>query len=544
MAPKSQRSRGCAQCRERRVKCDETPEFCNECRRLGLACSGPSFGAIVIDMTERSKTRGRKKKESTRAAVTIRGKADNDTAQAPKTTLPRIELHRKTKAVDMPVPNPMFPVERRYTEDVERAVTAIRYQYRPPTFYQPTKVHPEALDNAFLSHYVQLNSGTKSYSPEIQWLSHLPRIHANATKPAVKLSLRAVSMAFYAKLHHDPSILIDSWRWYTVGLSAQRQSISRIKGDQIPEESEVLVPLILALYETYCGTTATGAMIHLAAAARLMNMRGPHNCKTGIIWPLFKGIRNAEARRGIVFGKTSIYASPEWMTIPFIGMPRDAHQQLADIELMIPVAMQKLQFEGSLRSFFSTPLAPGIDVEPCRELTNKLMADLVNWAAMYPNLTQITKDSKDVYEVGDRSGHGLDISNEALATAPLPDTFIALLASNYVSTKLILNMMLYKMGTQALPLMPPAAAAEHFDIATHCAKAILRGFSNMEKAQTAGFDLLRSISPLITVISAGPGVEQFREAGEMLQRLAMRIGGLQSILQSHFPSPSQSKQVL
>jgi hypothetical protein len=194
-------------------------------------------------MTERvTKPRGRKKKETTRAAVTIRQKTTPDSDDSKSVVLPSIKLERKSSAVDMPLPNPMFPVERRYTEDVERAVTAIRYQYRPPTFYQPTKVNPEALDNAFLAHYVQLNSGSKTYSPEIQWLNHLPRIHAHATKPAVKLSLRAVSMAFFAKQHHDPSILLDSWRWYSVSLNAQRQSIAKLKGDDIPEEGEVLVP--------------------------------------------------------------------------------------------------------------------------------------------------------------------------------------------------------------------------------------------------------------------------------------------------------------
>jgi hypothetical protein len=230
------------------------------------------------------------------------------------------------------------------------------------------------------------------------------------------------------------------------------------------------------------------------------------------------------------------------MSIPFIGMPRDAHQQLADIELVIPVAMQKLQFEGTLREFFATPIGFHVDVEPCRELTSKLMADLANWAAMYPNLTQISKDSENVYEVGNRSGQGLDIANKNSSNPPLPDTFIALLASNYVSTKLILNMMLYKMGTQALPLLPSATTLEYFDIATQCAKGILRGFSNMEKAQTAGFDLLRSISPLITVVCVGPGMEQFREAGEMVQRLGTRIGGLNSILEAHNMSPSKGKQ--
>jgi hypothetical protein len=246
-------------------------------------------------MTERvAKPRGRKKKETTRAVIAIHAKSSSSES-GQKLGL-AIQPGHKAAAVDMPVPSPLFPEDRRHPEDVERAVTAIRYQYRPPTFYQPAKVRPEALDAAFLAHYVQMNAGTKTYSPEIQWLNHLPRIHALATKPAVKLSLRAVSMAFYGKLHHDPTILIDSWRWYTVSLNAQRMSIARLKSNEIPEEGEVMVPLILALYEVYCGSTASGAMIHLSAAGKMMNMRGPANCKTGAIWPLFKGIRNAEVR--------------------------------------------------------------------------------------------------------------------------------------------------------------------------------------------------------------------------------------------------------
>jgi hypothetical protein len=249
-------------------------------------------------MTERAaKPRERKKKEAARSANVMRQKTGHMPDASQSTTLPRMQPHRKSSALDMPVPNPLFPTDRRYPVEVEQAVTAIRYQYRPPTYHQPANVHPDALDAAFLAHYVQLNKGTQTYSPEIQWLNHLPRIHASATKPAVKLSLRAVSMAFYAKLHHDPSILIDSWRWYSVSLSAQRLSLAKLKGDEVPEEGEVLVPLILALYEIYCGSTSAGAMIHLGAAARMMTMRGPNNCKAGAIWPLFKGIRNSDVRK-------------------------------------------------------------------------------------------------------------------------------------------------------------------------------------------------------------------------------------------------------
>ena len=203
----------------------------------------------------------------------------------------------RVSALDAPVSNPSSLNERGHTKDLERAITAIRYQHRPPTLYQPSRALPEAFDAAFLSHYVELNKGKRTYAPEIQWLVHLPRIHSNANRPAVRLSLRALSMAFYGKLHQDPSILVDSWRWYSVSLKAQRISISRLKPNSIPDEEEVLVPLILALYEVYVGATSSGSMAHIAAAAEIMNMRGPNNCKSGVIWPLFKGIRNSDVSR-------------------------------------------------------------------------------------------------------------------------------------------------------------------------------------------------------------------------------------------------------
>lgn len=251
----------------------------------------------------------------------------------------------------------------------------------------------------------------------------------------------------------------------------------------------------------------------------------------------------SQAHRSIVFGKPSIYSSPDWMTIPFIGMPRDAHQRLADIELMIPICIQRLEMEGSLRVFFETPIPPHIDVESCRELTGKLIDDLDDWAARYPNLTNISKDPNDHLEVAHRSGKGLDIANEDPSTPPLPDTFIALIASNYVSTKLILNMIMHKMDTQAStpPRSPASRTAGYFDEATRCAKAILRGAANVENAQTPGFDLLRSIAPLVTVVCAGPGEEQFRQSREMLRRWGSRISGLGSIMDAHILSSTPTK---
>jgi hypothetical protein len=163
-------------------QCDETPETCNQCRRLGLTCSGALQGSIVIDMTERvTKPRGRKKKETARATMVIRGNEDDQPSAAPRPILPQGKVAIKSSQPSSPSSNSTPPSATRDTDRVEQAIVAIRYQYRPPIMNQPSRVLPEALDTA--------------------------------RKPAVRLSLRAVSMAYFGKHHHDPSILVDSWRW-------------------------------------------------------------------------------------------------------------------------------------------------------------------------------------------------------------------------------------------------------------------------------------------------------------------------------------------
>lgn len=219
------------------------------------------------------------------------------------------------------------------------------------------------------------------------------------------------------------------------------------------------------------------------------------------------------------------------MTEPFVGMPRDAHQRLADIELMIPTAMESLGIEGSLRNFIRTPIPAHVDVEPCLQLTRELMNDLDKWAAKYPNLTQM-EESEDSHQIVNRSATGLDIAAEHFAAPPQPDAFIALIASNYTATKLLLNMMIYKVATQSTrPFSSPVTdPSKNFEEASRCAGAILQAAGVMERSKSPGFDLLRSLPPVISVLCVGPREQHSREAQAMLFRWAARIGGLKAVL--------------
>ncbi|KAI4606985.1 hypothetical protein J4E83_009740 [Alternaria metachromatica] len=426
-------------------------------------------------MTERvAKPRGRKKKETTRAALAVRGKDPTDDSQPsaiPRTILAQEETASTSTPIDQPSSSsyPSLPSESRDNEKIEQAIVAIRYQYRPPMLNQPSRILPEALDTAFLSHYIELNKGG-----------------------------------------------------------------TRLKNDAIPDEEEVLVPLIMSLYELYVGATATGAMSHIAAAAEIMNMRGPSNCGSGAIWPLFKGIRSSDAHKSVVFNRKSVYASPDWMTLPFIGKPRDAHQTLADIELIVPHCFAMLEIPGSMRVLFSTPIPSHVDVRPCKELACKLIRQLDDWAAVYPHLTNLSRSPRGTPV--ERGTSTLPKPNtrpgSPKSTTSSPNTFIALIASNYMADRLVLSMLMYKTHTESTAPIAPyeMPTPYYFDVATKATTDIIDAAAEIEQAQTPGFDLLRSIAPVMAVAFAAPTMELRKDAVDTMTRWARRIGGLGSII--------------
>ncbi|PVI00830.1 hypothetical protein DM02DRAFT_493388, partial [Periconia macrospinosa] len=378
--------------------------------------------------------------------------------------------------------------------DAEEAVATIRHQYKLPSYYRPAKIISEALDVAFITHFVQLNHGIRPYNPEIPWITHLPRLRQTAVKPALRLSIRAASMAFYATVHHDPAILVDSFRWYTMSLNCQRQSLDRLGVDVIPTEEEILVPIILSLYEVFAGTTTTSIWHHLSAAIRIIAMRGPQNCR-GVTFPMFKAMRVSDAHLSIVFNRPSVFASPEWMTIPFQGQLRNAHMLLVDILISIPECIGMVSmYVGNMRSFFASPFPPGINLCPAEQRAPRFLT---------PGTSVLT----------------------------LPESFVALSAATYEAIRLILCLLLDKISSEwsrspTMSVKSPASASpvsfgpslSHMDTAIASSKAILDISAHMESKHPVGFDFMRSVFPLVVVVCIAPREEEERLGRKMLER--------------------------
>ena len=156
-------------------------------------------------------------------------------------------------------------------------------------------------------------------------------------------------------------------------------------------------------------------------------MRGPHNCR-GVTFPMFKAMRVSDAHLAMVFNRPSVFASPAWMTIPFEGQIKNAHMLLADILLNIPgcIALcSTLETKtGNMRSFFTSPLPPGIDLSAYRIVQEALTNTLKHagparaWVAVrYAGddvEIEVENDGRSGAE-GDGAGHGLVGMRERVA---------------------------------------------------------------------------------------------------------------------------------
>ncbi|KAF2713421.1 hypothetical protein K504DRAFT_450120 [Pleomassaria siparia CBS 279.74] len=498
-------------------------------------------------MTDRvTKPRQRKKRETRTAAVVIREDAAVDAVvpiqDAPAPDTKPIVYKQERAETANPLQVVHYPRQRRAgveqpQRELENAIAAVRWHMTLPTMIQPSQAHN--LDVAFVSHFVQLNKGVRPYTPEIPWITHLPTFHTSATRTALKLSIRATAMAFYANIHGNPAIMVDSYRWYTMSLNAQRLSLSKMNSKSIPDDEEVLVPIVLGLYEVYAGTTPTNVFQHLTAATKIIEMRGPQNCSSGVAFTLFKAMRVSDAHKSMIFNIPSIFSTPQWMTVPFIIQSRNAHQYLADILLMIPGCIGLLGMGGSMNSFFSRPIPPHADLGPIRKRTTELMREVSKWAEESPHLTSVSHMPLVVtYDMAKQiNGAVVMSSGSNLPTVVLPETFVALTAATYHAVRLILILLQIKIfpgatkspSTPFGPHTPPQSpVSSSMSEAVESAKIVLDIALFLENTHPVGFDFMRSIFPLVVVAILGPGDEEKATAVAMMERWgeSKGVGGL------------------
>lgn len=196
----------------------------------------------------------------------------------------------------------------------------------PPTIESPQIIADQFLSN-FITFFARVSPRQVLFN---SWMTSLPDMLA-ARSIAVEKSIIAASMVFAGRDSGNTSIVVESYKWYGAGIAQQRKLLEDLQREKrVPTVEEICTPILLSFFEITCNTSPTGYFQHLMGAARLLEMRGPEDCSSGILHQLFLTVRIQLIHPAIVWRMPSIFASEAWLTIPFQGRPKSVFDRVID----------------------------------------------------------------------------------------------------------------------------------------------------------------------------------------------------------------------
>ncbi|KAK9448568.1 uncharacterized protein V1518DRAFT_417573 [Limtongia smithiae] len=284
-------SRGCANCKRRKVKCDETFPKCVRCTRMGFDCGGPSPGRIFKNITLQGAQTGtggtmRRIAAAAKELSTATGGRHAMAPRQPRTPRPqaaaRQSLEQATTATDqlrqcqtsstrMSMPWLLYEAElgnqlRRFTasstpdssssslspnddeDDIPRELVLFPeyelYNYCLSIFFQrfshrvtstlsgPLPFSPVNVSQASLSQrggtaFMFSQGIYEKISGETSWIDMLPQFVLATEPSSTTFAARALLLLHCALLFHDSEIEILATHWVTHALRYQKKIIQR-----------------------------------------------------------------------------------------------------------------------------------------------------------------------------------------------------------------------------------------------------------------------------------------------------------------------------
>lgn len=192
-------------------------------------------------------------------------------------------------------------------------VTTTGIQLQEPLLTVRQIFNVEIFDHMLVSQFVALQTHPQPNMPP-GWATRLLEFFSYSKQPALKYSIRAVSTAFYAVHNNDRAAHAEACRWYIRGLSSHQAHLSRSlsllettsPGEKsLPGVEEILIPIILCLFEVFACTSSAACYQHLSAACKMVEMRGPENCQRGPIHQLFCTMRVSDTSLSLECSSTA-----------------------------------------------------------------------------------------------------------------------------------------------------------------------------------------------------------------------------------------------
>jgi hypothetical protein len=96
-------------------------------------------------------------------------------------------------------------------------------------------------------------------------------------------------------LYRDLAAQKEAYRWYVASLNRFRKHLETqtekglVEGNPefVPDHEEILIPVFLGLFEAFTNATPAAVVQHVAAASKIVALRGPDNCNSGFYHQMF-----------------------------------------------------------------------------------------------------------------------------------------------------------------------------------------------------------------------------------------------------------------
>ncbi|MCJ1280405.1 hypothetical protein MMC21_008233 [Puttea exsequens] len=309
-------SAGCANCRKRKIKCDEVKPACSQCISTKRECPGyvARFDLILRDQTKAVRRKAQRKKSI---------------ANAPTTRLPspptsasseEIGISSSVWAVAGPHQSAFSIIKRAQSDDqIPRMFNDFPEQQAICAFFLDFVLLPRNPDS------VQGH------------LEHLIPLYKNTT-PESPLSLATSSVAL-AMSGNAPTRKGDQQLGRTIFGRALRKTSAAIRHPVDSRRDETLMAvLLLGLFEKITARDDTSksnmAKAHNSGAAALVMHRGHDNVKTNVAVGLLFSVRSQLVEHAIE-ESTSFKRCPDALSNIFKGLPQNAAARLTSATINI-----------------------------------------------------------------------------------------------------------------------------------------------------------------------------------------------------------------
>lgn len=244
MAP---RTKSCAVCRKKRIRCDATLPECLMCLRTGRLCPGIPDGPLIVDMTKTAR-------------------------------LGMLKRKPKMSAIDN------LPVMEALIHPDDRGIY----------FVSDRAIVTEAFYARFMSFFTSEGEG-RDIQNRLTWLHRLPMFSTDGTNGALELAVQATASAFCAVESGDLSLTRHAWELYGRALRTHGRFLARSRSKHEVTVHMVSTSVLFSFFEAMQAANASAYRSHIYGAAKMLEVTGPGQCAQGILCQIFFHLRTQMA---------------------------------------------------------------------------------------------------------------------------------------------------------------------------------------------------------------------------------------------------------